>query len=103
MKKLVLLSAATFCSVVKVYAQVWKPVKNVYQAKYVIYATTNKAEADVIGYNVDAEYKAIKPGLIYLAPTWYSKGKPVYFTKDPNAADIKVYWTQDENEVIWKH
>lgn len=103
MKKLVLLTAITMAPLHQVVAQVWKPVSNLYQAKYVVYITNNREEADIIGYQVDVEYKASKAGYIYLAPIWYSKGTPIYFTKDSTAADLKLYWTKDQSEVLWKH
>jgi hypothetical protein len=51
-------------------------------------------------YQVEKEYDAVKPGFIYLAPPWYSRGSKVYFTKDKYEADFIVYWTKDKNNSI---
>jgi hypothetical protein len=102
MRKLVVLTAITMAPLTEVIAQVWKPVHNLHQAKHVVYVTDDIKQADIIGYQVDVEYKAIKPGYIYLAPVWYSKGTPVFFTTNPQGADLKVYWTKDKDKVNYK-
>lgn len=88
---------STFC-----YSQIWKPVKNIVQADYLIYQTRNKDEADIIAFEVQSEVDCVKPGLIYLAPPYYSKGKKVSFVCKKEDADLVVYWTKNKNEVIWK-
>jgi hypothetical protein len=88
----------TFCG----YSQVWKPIKNIVQADYLIYQTNNKDEADIIAFEVESELGCLKPGMIYLAPPYYSKGKKVTFVCDKNDADLIVYWTKNKNEVKWK-
>jgi hypothetical protein len=86
----------------RVDAQIWKPVQSQYQALYKVYETKIPIEADIIAFQVEKEYDAVKPGFIYLAPPWYSRGSKVYFTKDKYEADFIVYWTKDKNKVIWK-
>ena len=88
----------TFCG----HSQVWKPIKNIVQADYLIYQTNNKDEADIIAFEVESELGCLKPGMIYLAPASYSKGKKVTFVCDKNDADLIVYWTKNKNEVKWK-
>ncbi len=83
-------------------AQIWKPVKNIVQADYLIYQTRNKDEADIIAFEVESEVGCVKPGMIYLAPPYHSKGKKVSFVCKKEDADLVVYWTKNKNEVIWK-
>ena len=83
-------------------AQIWKPVKNIVQADYLIYQTRNKDEADIIAFEVESEVGCVKPGMIYLAPPYYSRGKKVTFVCDKKDADLIVYWTKNKNEVKWK-
>jgi len=84
-----------------VYSQIWKPVKNKIQAEYLIYETNDKSEADIIAYEVDSELGCTRPGMIYLAPINYSRGKKVSFVLDKNDADLIIYWTKNKNEVKW--
>lgn len=84
------------------FTQIWKPVKNKYQADYHIYQTRNKDEADIIAFEVDSEIGCVKPGLIFLAPPYYSRGKKVTFVCNKDDADLIVYWTKNKNEVKWK-
>jgi hypothetical protein len=102
MKKIWLFIIFSLYFITQGHSQIWKPVKNRFQATYIIYITDNKRIADIIAYQVDKEYEAIKPGLIYLAPIWYSRGVKVFFTNDRSSADLFVYWTKDKKEVIWK-
>ena len=101
MKKIWLFVIFSLCLIAQSYSQIWKPVKSRFQATYIVYITNNKRLADIIAYQVDKEYEAIKPGLIYLAPIWYSRGIKVFFTNDRSSADLIVYWTNDKREVIW--
>jgi len=84
------------------FSQIWKPIKNRIQADYLIYQTNNKYEADIIAFEVESEVGCVKPGMIYLAPPYYSRGKKVTFVCDKNDADLIVYWTKNKNEVKWK-
>jgi hypothetical protein len=84
------------------FSQIWKPIKNIIQADYLIYQTNNKYEADIIAFEVESEVGCVKPGMIYLAPPYYSRGKKVTFVCDKNDADLIVYWTKNKNEVKWK-
>jgi hypothetical protein len=84
------------------FSQVWKPVKNKLQADYLIYETNIKSEADIIGLKVKSELDCTRPGCIYLAPIWHSKGRKVFFVSDPNEADLKIYWTTNKEETKWK-
>ncbi len=102
MNKILLCIAVLLFLYLNVNGQIWKPVRNQYQALYKVYETNNKAEADIIAYSVEYEYEITKPGFIYLAPPWYSRGTKVYFTKDRYDADFRIYWTKNKDEVIWK-
>ena len=84
------------------FSQIWKPIKNSIQADYLIYQTRNKDEADIIAFEVESEVGCVKPGMIYLAPPYYSRGKKVTFVCDKKDADLIVYWTKNKNEVNWK-
>jgi len=95
---LIILFFTTFIS----FGQVWKPVKNGIQADYYIYQTNKIEEADIVAYEVESELGCTKPGLIFLAPPYYSKGKKVTFVCKKEDADLIVYWTKNKNEVIWK-
>jgi hypothetical protein len=90
--KILILFLLLFCTFG--YSQVWKPVQNKYQAQYIVYITDKRYEANFIAYQVVHEYQAIKLGLIFLAPFWYSRGTKVYFTKVKSEADIILYWNK---------
>jgi len=84
------------------YAQIWKPVKNTLQAEYLVYQTTNKNEADIIAYEVFSEIDCVKPGMIFLAPPYYTRGKKISFVCNKEEADLVIYWTKNKEEVNWK-
>lgn len=84
------------------FSQIWKPVKNSIQAEYLVYQTNDKNEADIIAFSVDSELGCTKPGMIYLAPSYYSRGKKISFVCSKEQADLVVYWTKNKNEVKWK-
>ncbi len=84
------------------FSQIWKPIKNSIQADYLIYQTNIKEEADIIAFEVESELGCTKPGMIYLAPIYYSRGKKVTFVCHKEEADLIVYWTKNKNEVKWK-
>jgi hypothetical protein len=83
-------------------SQIWKPVKNKIQAEYFVYQTKIEEQAQIIGYKVNSELECTKPGMIFLSPIWYSKGKKIYFVDNINEADIVVFWTSDKEKVKWK-
>ena len=97
-----LFSSVLFLMSITSFGQVWKPIKNKLQADYLIYETKVKSEADIIGLKVKSELDCTRPGCIYLAPIWYSKGRKVFFVNDPNEADLKIYWTTNKEETKWK-
>jgi hypothetical protein len=97
-----LFSSVLFLMSITSFSQVWKPVKNKLQADYLIYETNIKSEADIIGLKVKSELDCTRPGCIYLAPIWHSKGRKVFFVSDPNEADLKIYWTTNKEETKWK-
>ena len=101
MKKYLLI-LSLFLTLTEGFSQIWKPIKNKIQADYLIYQTNNKDEADIIAFEVESEVGCVKPGMIYLAPVYYSRGKKITFVCDKNEADLIVYWTKNKNEVKWK-
>jgi hypothetical protein len=101
MKKLIL-TAASFLQLQYSTAQVWRPMQNQYQARYVVYITKDSTQADIIAYQVDLEYQVLRPGLVYLAPVWYRRGTPIYITNDSTKADIVLYWTKSKSKARWK-
>jgi hypothetical protein len=97
-----LLIFCLFLLSVEGFSQIWKPIKNTIQADYLIYQTRNKDEADIIAFEVQSEVECVKPGMIYLAPPYHSRGKKVTFVCDKKDADLIIYWTKNKNEVKWK-
>lgn len=98
MKRLIILTIFLILSL-KNYSQVWKPINNKLQSKYIVYITQNKEEATMLGFKVDNEWQATRWGLIYLVPIWWSRGTNVYFTDNKSEADIILFWTKNKSDV----
>jgi hypothetical protein len=99
MKK-ILLTLSCFISL-NAIPQSYKIVQNEVTAKYRIYITKHKKEANVLGYQVDSYTKVLKPGLIYFAPIYFTMATPVYKVNSVEKADIIIYWVEKKEDVKW--
>lgn len=100
MKKLVILPLVFAATTM--FSQCYKKIENEVQAKYRVYITKNKAEATVLGYQVNSPTEVLKPGLICFAPIYYKAATPVFIVNSASKADIIIYWVDSKDKAMWK-
>ena len=99
MKK-ILLTLSCFISL-NAISQSYKIVQNEVTAKYRIYITKNKSEANILGYQVSSYAEVLKPGLIYFAPMYFNKATPVYKVNSVDKADLVIFWVSKKEDAKW--
>jgi hypothetical protein len=83
------------------FTQCYKLVQNEVTAKYRIYITKNKSEANILGYQVSSYVEVLKPGLIYFAPIYFNKATPVYKVNSVDKADLIIFWVSKKEDAQW--
>jgi hypothetical protein len=83
------------------FTQCYKLVQNEVTAKYRVYFTKNKSEANILGYQVSSYAEILKPGLIYLAPMYFNKATPVYKVNSVDKADLIIFWVGKKEDAKW--
>lgn len=83
------------------FTQCYKIVQNEVTAKYRVYFTKDKSEANILGFKVNSYTEITKPGVIYLAPIYFNKAIPIYEVKSKEKADLIIFWVDKKGDAKW--